>query len=302
MHTHTHAHARTHTHMHTRTHTHTNTYMHACTHTYLQSSRRWDRCVPHRRQLYRPKQEQLCSLVSAVEGHITGEHTNITLSFLVVGHTKFAPDWCFGLFKRLFKRTRVGSLNALVEVVQRSGRCNEAQLVVNVEGSVIVPTYDWISFFAPRFRKDTISDSLPRTQEWCTRRRGQMTPQRQDTPCWRREPHSQMPLSSQMSSYQQACRHSGSGTCTRRYGNSALCPTGTSLALSQVCPNQPAARVALNLQPPMLIHRPSLHLKSSLLQPSDHVNSEPAKSVVNLDTIARRARGVLERIHPNQFF
>ena len=23
-----------------------------------------------------------------------GLHKNITLSFLVVGHTKFAPDWC----------------------------------------------------------------------------------------------------------------------------------------------------------------------------------------------------------------
>ena len=31
---------------------------------------------------------------------LTKRHTNITLSFLVVGHTKFAPDWCFGLFKR----------------------------------------------------------------------------------------------------------------------------------------------------------------------------------------------------------
>ena len=84
---------------------------------------------------------------------ITGRHTNITLSFLVVGHTKFAPDWCFGLFKRLFKRTKVGSLKSIAEVVQRSGKCNEAQLVVNEEGSVIVLTYDWASFFAPRFKK-----------------------------------------------------------------------------------------------------------------------------------------------------
>ena len=27
---------------------------------------------------------------------MSGLHKNITLSFLVVGHTKFAPDWCFG--------------------------------------------------------------------------------------------------------------------------------------------------------------------------------------------------------------
>ena len=84
---------------------------------------------------------------------ITGRHTNITLSFLVVGHTKFAPDWCFGLFKRLFKRTRVGSLRSIAEVVQKSAKCNEAQLVSDEHGGVIVPTLDWITFFAPKFRK-----------------------------------------------------------------------------------------------------------------------------------------------------
>ena len=30
---------------------------------------------------------------------MTGRNTQITLSFLVVGHTKFSPDWCFGLLK-----------------------------------------------------------------------------------------------------------------------------------------------------------------------------------------------------------
>ena len=43
-------------------------------------------------------------------GVMRGRHTNITYSFLVVGHTKFSPDWCFGLFKRLFKRTPVNCL------------------------------------------------------------------------------------------------------------------------------------------------------------------------------------------------
>ena len=39
---------------------------------------------------------------------------NITVSFLIVGHTKFAPDWCFSLFKRAFRRTRVGCLDDIV--------------------------------------------------------------------------------------------------------------------------------------------------------------------------------------------
>ena len=38
------------------------------------------------------------------------------ISFLVVGHTKFAPDWCFGLLKRLY------------EVVKNSADCNYSQM------------------------------------------------------------------------------------------------------------------------------------------------------------------------------
>ena len=31
---------------------------------------------------------------------LTGLHENITLSFMITGHTKFSPDWCFGLMKK----------------------------------------------------------------------------------------------------------------------------------------------------------------------------------------------------------
>ena len=31
---------------------------------------------------------------------LTGQHRSISLHFLVAGHTKFAPDWCFGLLKQ----------------------------------------------------------------------------------------------------------------------------------------------------------------------------------------------------------
>lgn len=41
-----------------------------------------------------------CMLQYLIWRVMTGRHTQITLSFLVVGHTKFAPDWCFGLFKQ----------------------------------------------------------------------------------------------------------------------------------------------------------------------------------------------------------
>ena len=44
---------------------------------------------------------------------LTKRHTHITLSFLSVGHTKFSPDWCFGLFIRLYRRTRVESVQVI---------------------------------------------------------------------------------------------------------------------------------------------------------------------------------------------
>ena len=83
----------------------------------------------------------------------TNRHTNITLSFLPVGHTKFSPDWCLGLFKRLYRRTKVGSLQSIAEVVNDSAECNFAQLVSREDGSTIVPTFDWTDFFAPHMKK-----------------------------------------------------------------------------------------------------------------------------------------------------
>ena len=84
---------------------------------------------------------------------MTGQHTNITLSFLPVGHTKFTPDWCFGLLKRQYRRTKVGSLQSNAEVVNKSAECNHAQLVSREYGSTIVTTFDWTDFFGPKMKK-----------------------------------------------------------------------------------------------------------------------------------------------------
>ena len=91
-----------------------------------------------------------CMIQYLVWRTLTGRHT---LSFLSVGHTKISPDWCFGLFKRQYRRTKVGSLQAIAEVVNTSAECNHAQLVSREDGSTIVQTYDWTDFFAPRMKK-----------------------------------------------------------------------------------------------------------------------------------------------------
>ena len=94
-----------------------------------------------------------CMVQYLVWRTLTNRHTNITLSFLPVGHTKFAPDWCFGLFKRAYRRTKVGSLAAIADVVNKSAECNFAQLVSRQDGTTVVPTHDWTDFFATRMKK-----------------------------------------------------------------------------------------------------------------------------------------------------
>lgn len=78
---------------------------------------------------------------------LVGLHKEITISFLLVGHTKFSPDWCFGLFKQLYRKTKVGSIQDIAEVVKRSASVNHPQLVGEYDGTTHVKTYDWSSFF-----------------------------------------------------------------------------------------------------------------------------------------------------------
>ena len=84
---------------------------------------------------------------------LTSQHTSITYSFLIVGHTKFSPDWCFGLFKRLYRRTKVGTIADIASVVEKSAVCNVPQVCCDENGIVSVPSYDWFSFLAPHFKR-----------------------------------------------------------------------------------------------------------------------------------------------------
>ena len=85
-----------------------------------------------------------------------GLNVEIKMSFLLVGHTKFAPDSCFGLFKRLFRKTKVGCLEDVVAVVERSGAINHAQLVGTHDGTSLVPFYNWSEFFDPHMSQTAL--------------------------------------------------------------------------------------------------------------------------------------------------
>ena len=82
-----------------------------------------------------------------------GLNESITMSFLLVGHTKFTPDACFGLFKKKFRITHTQTLQDIVDVVNNSAECNVAQVVGWENGEVLVPTYDWSTHLIERMKK-----------------------------------------------------------------------------------------------------------------------------------------------------
>ena len=75
-------------------------------------------------------------------------HMSISLNFLITGHTKFAPDWCFGLLKQKFRKEPVSSRKEMEATVRRSTlqEVNIPQLVGDERGTVFVPMYDWQAF------------------------------------------------------------------------------------------------------------------------------------------------------------
>ena len=64
---------------------------------------------------------------------------------MVPGHTKFAPDECFGLLKQKFQRTEVNAMDDIVDVVDSSSSADVSQ----VAGDVVC--YNWQGFLADYF-------------------------------------------------------------------------------------------------------------------------------------------------------
>ncbi|GFS19252.1 hypothetical protein ElyMa_003284300 [Elysia marginata] len=111
------------------------------------------------------RHQSTCMLITAVGKMLhyllwrvlTGRHAAINLSFLITGHTKFAPDGAFGLIKRRYthyRKTCVNSLADLADVVTSSSKMNLVQSCGNEAGEVIVPSYKWTAYFVnTQFKK-----------------------------------------------------------------------------------------------------------------------------------------------------
>ena len=87
---------------------------------------------------------------------LTGLHEEVKISFLPVGHTKFAPDWCFGLMKQRFRRTKIGDLDDIANCVSLSSSVNVPQLVGSLDGTIYVHTYNWSEYFEERTIKTAL--------------------------------------------------------------------------------------------------------------------------------------------------
>lgn len=86
---------------------------------------------------------------------VTGKHQSITLSFMLAGHTKFAPDSMFGLFKRKYRNSKVDCLADIENVVRQASPSGVLipQLCGDEAGNVIVPMFGWDTYLLQFFRK-----------------------------------------------------------------------------------------------------------------------------------------------------
>ena len=87
---------------------------------------------------------------------LRGLNSNIELSFMLPYHTRFGPDWCFGLIKMKYKHSYVSSISQLAEVVLTSTTksINIPQLISEpCSDKTLVPVHAWKVFLETCFRK-----------------------------------------------------------------------------------------------------------------------------------------------------
>ena len=84
---------------------------------------------------------------------MSGLHSVINYEFLLPGHTKFSPDWCFGLVKQKTRRTFISLLFDIARAVEESSSVNASEIVGLHNGTVCVATYDWVTYLGQFFKK-----------------------------------------------------------------------------------------------------------------------------------------------------
>lgn len=85
---------------------------------------------------------------------IAGLHDRIDWSFMLVGHTKFAPDAYFGLLKKKYRRSKVYTYRQLVDIITSSTKkqCNTCHPCTN-DGDDSLTYRAWTKWLGKYFRK-----------------------------------------------------------------------------------------------------------------------------------------------------
>ena len=77
----------------------------------------------------------------------TGLSSSIELAFMVAGHTKFGPDYGFGILKRLYRHNDVNSVEEVCNLIGQSTLLI-AEAAGTEQGDVLIPCYDWQAKFS----------------------------------------------------------------------------------------------------------------------------------------------------------
>ena len=83
---------------------------------------------------------------------MTGLHHAIEYNLLLAGHTKFSPDWCFGLVKQKTRKTFISLLFDVTRAVEESTTVDTVEFVGMHNGIVLIPTYDWTTYLCHFFK------------------------------------------------------------------------------------------------------------------------------------------------------
>ncbi|XP_062605029.1 uncharacterized protein LOC134268076 isoform X2 [Saccostrea cucullata] len=91
---------------------------------------------------------------------LTGLHRTIEYSMMVAGHTKFEPDWHFGVWKVHWRNTYAETISQVAESVRTSSRSghNIPQVVGDGEDPVLF--YEWKNYLQVYFKPLKIQESL----------------------------------------------------------------------------------------------------------------------------------------------
>ena len=86
---------------------------------------------------------------------MAGLHDNIELSFMIVGHTKFAPDGYFGLIRKYYRHSNIYTFEDLVETIVSSSENghNTCQFSENLDTTKQLVYRDWSPWLLKFFDK-----------------------------------------------------------------------------------------------------------------------------------------------------